>query len=31
VLPALLGYGACVGVLALAMLLRYLLWRPVRR
>lgn len=30
VLPALLGYGACVGVLALAMLLRYLIWRPVR-
>lgn len=31
VLPALLGYGACVGVLVLAMLLRYLLWRSVRR
>lgn len=30
VLPALLGYGACVGVLAVAMLLRYLLWRPGR-
>ncbi|HET6806015.1 MAG TPA: hypothetical protein VFH59_11305 [Frateuria sp.] len=30
VLPALLGYGACVGVLAVAMLIRYLLWRPTR-
>ena len=31
VLPALLGYGACVAVLVLAMLLRFLLWRPARR
>ena len=31
VLPALLGYGACVAVLVLAMLLRYLLWRPARQ
>lgn len=30
VLPALLGYGACVGVLVLAMLSRFLLWRPAR-
>lgn len=27
VLPALLGYGACVAVLGVAMLLRHLLWR----
>jgi len=27
VLPALYGYGACVGVLALAMGLRHLIWR----
>lgn len=27
VLPALLGYGACVAVLVVAMLLRHLLWR----
>ena len=31
VLPALLGYGACVGVLTLAMGLRHLLWRRARR
>lgn len=31
VLPALLGYGACVAVLGLAMLLRHLLWRQARR
>lgn len=31
VLPALLGYGACVAVLAAAMLLRSMLWRPLRR
>jgi len=31
VLPAMLGCGACVAVLLLAMLFRYLLWRPVRR
>jgi len=27
VLPALYGYGACVGVLALALLLRWRIWR----
>jgi hypothetical protein len=27
VLPALLGYGACVAVLGVAMCLRHLLWR----
>jgi hypothetical protein len=31
VLPALLGYGACVAVLAVAMALRHLLWRRARR
>ena len=31
VLPALLGYGACVAALLLAMLLRHLLWRRARR
>lgn len=30
VLPALIGYGACVGALALAMLLRHLIWRDHR-
>lgn len=30
VLPALIGYGVCVGVLALALLLRYLIWRRTR-
>jgi hypothetical protein len=28
VLPALYGYGACVLVLVLAMIVRHLLWRP---
>jgi len=28
VLPALYGYGACVVVLVLAMIVRYLVWRP---
>lgn len=28
VLPALYGYGACVVVLVLAMIVRHLLWRP---
>ena len=31
VLPALLGYGACVAVLLIAMVLRFLLWRTPRR
>jgi hypothetical protein len=31
VLPVLLGYGACVGVLLLALLLRQAVWRPTRR
>lgn len=31
VLPVLLGYGACVAVLLLALLMRHLLWRPRRR
>jgi hypothetical protein len=31
VLPALLGYGACVAVLLTAMLVRYLLWHRARR
>lgn len=30
VLPALIGYGVCVGVLAVALLLRHLLWRRAR-
>jgi hypothetical protein len=30
VLPALIGYGVCVGVLALALLLRHLIWRRAR-
>ena len=30
VLPALIGYGVCVGVLALALLLRQLIWRRAR-
>lgn len=28
VLPALLGYGGCVAVLVVAMLVRYLWWHP---
>jgi hypothetical protein len=31
VLPVLLGYGACVAVLLLALLLRQAVWRPTRR
>ncbi|NUO71616.1 MAG: hypothetical protein HOQ10_02730 [Frateuria sp.] len=31
VLPALLGYGACVAVLVVALLVRHLLWRAVDR
>lgn len=31
VLPVLLGYGGCVGVLLLALLLRHFLWRRVPR
>jgi hypothetical protein len=31
VLPVLLGYGACVGVLLLALALRQAMWRPKRR
>jgi hypothetical protein len=31
VLPALYGYGACVLVLVLAMIVRHLLWRPHAR
>lgn len=31
VLPALYGYGACVIVLIVAMLVRYLIWRPKAR
>jgi hypothetical protein len=31
VLPVLLGYGTCVAVLLVALLLRHLLWRQRRR
>ncbi|WP_114241318.1 hypothetical protein [Dyella sp. C9] len=31
VLPALYGYGACVLVLALALIVRHLVWRPHAR
>ncbi len=31
VLPALYGYGACVLVLVLAMIIRHLVWRPRAR
>ncbi|WP_266158960.1 hypothetical protein [Dyella silvatica] len=31
VLPALYGYGACLVVLLLAMLIRHLIWRPSKR
>jgi len=31
VLPVLLGYGTCVAVLLMALLLRNLLWRPKSR
>lgn len=30
VFPVLIGYGVCVGVLAVALLLRHLLWRHAR-
>lgn len=31
VLPALIGYGVCVALLALAMLLRHVIWRHASR